>query len=178
MAAVSNIGMLDGAYFVGKNELLAWINSTRQLNLSKIEEAASGVVQCIRGDWQISKDGEMTSQEEAQGFHGSGIEGWVSVGCGFRYGRASQGVRDWGFELLILSTTMSSMKPRWSWSKFRATSLNKLGFFKSWSISMWCTSQGSVWWKVVHIWYLSMLTMAHSLTIYREIWCAIDRLLR
>ncbi|KAI4336012.1 hypothetical protein L6164_014591 [Bauhinia variegata] len=42
----SNIGMMDSAYFVGRNEILTWINSTLQLNLSRIEEAASGAVQC------------------------------------------------------------------------------------------------------------------------------------
>ncbi|WOK98904.1 microtubule-associated protein RP/EB family member 1C-like [Canna indica] len=42
----TNIGMMDSAYFVGRNEILAWINSTLQLNLSKVEEAASGAVQC------------------------------------------------------------------------------------------------------------------------------------
>lgn len=42
----ANIGMMDSAYFVGRNEILAWINSTLQLNLSKVEEAASGAVQC------------------------------------------------------------------------------------------------------------------------------------
>ncbi|CAA3007984.1 microtubule-associated protein RP/EB family member 1A isoform X2 [Olea europaea var. sylvestris] len=42
----SNIGMMDGAYFVGRNEILTWINARLQLNLSRVEEAASGAVQC------------------------------------------------------------------------------------------------------------------------------------
>ncbi|MED6220784.1 Microtubule-associated protein RP/EB member 1B [Stylosanthes scabra] len=42
----SKIGMMDSAYFVGRNEILTWINSTLHLNLSRIEEAASGAVQC------------------------------------------------------------------------------------------------------------------------------------
>lgn len=44
--AAANIGMMDGAYFVGRNEILTWINTTLQLNLSKVQEAASGAVQC------------------------------------------------------------------------------------------------------------------------------------
>lgn len=42
----TNIGMMDSAYFVGRNEILTWINNRLQLNLSRIEEAASGAVQC------------------------------------------------------------------------------------------------------------------------------------
>ncbi|XP_043712402.1 microtubule-associated protein RP/EB family member 1C-like [Telopea speciosissima] len=42
----TNIGMMDSAYFVGRSEILSWINSTLHLNLSKVEEAASGAIQC------------------------------------------------------------------------------------------------------------------------------------
>lgn len=42
----TNIGMMDSAYFVGRNEILQWINSTLQLNLTKVEETSKGAVQC------------------------------------------------------------------------------------------------------------------------------------
>ncbi|KAG5035472.1 hypothetical protein JHK85_010798 [Glycine max] len=42
----TSIGIMDSAYFVGRNEILSWINNRLQLNLSRIEEAASGAVQC------------------------------------------------------------------------------------------------------------------------------------
>ncbi|XP_062102644.1 microtubule-associated protein RP/EB family member 1C [Humulus lupulus] len=42
----TNIGMMDAAYFVGRSEILAWINSTLHLSLSKVEEACSGAVHC------------------------------------------------------------------------------------------------------------------------------------
>ncbi|GKB56695.1 microtubule-associated protein RP/EB family member 1C [Tanacetum coccineum] len=42
----TNIGMMDSAYFVGRSEILSWINSTLHLNLSKVEEACSGAVHC------------------------------------------------------------------------------------------------------------------------------------
>ncbi|CAN4082966.1 unnamed protein product [Withania somnifera] len=38
--------MMDGAYFVGRSEILSWINSTLHLNLSKVEEACGGAVHC------------------------------------------------------------------------------------------------------------------------------------
>ncbi|XP_074296328.1 microtubule-associated protein RP/EB family member 1C-like [Silene latifolia] len=42
----TKIGMMDSAYFVGRSEILAWINSSLQLNLSKVEEACAGAVHC------------------------------------------------------------------------------------------------------------------------------------
>jgi hypothetical protein len=36
--SANNIGMMDGAYFVGRNEILSWINTTLQLGLAKVEE--------------------------------------------------------------------------------------------------------------------------------------------
>jgi RP/EB family microtubule-associated protein len=42
----TTIGMMDAAYFVGRNEILSWVNSTLELSLSKVEEAASGAVYC------------------------------------------------------------------------------------------------------------------------------------
>ncbi|XP_024362664.1 microtubule-associated protein RP/EB family member 1A-like [Physcomitrium patens] len=42
----TTIGMMDAAYFVGRNEILSWVNSTLELSLCKVEEAASGAVYC------------------------------------------------------------------------------------------------------------------------------------
>lgn len=35
---------MDGTYFVGKTELLNWINSTLGLNLSKVEQVQAEIV--------------------------------------------------------------------------------------------------------------------------------------
>jgi len=41
-----NIGMMEGAYFVSKNDILKWINETLELNLTKIEQTAPGHIAC------------------------------------------------------------------------------------------------------------------------------------
>jgi microtubule-associated protein, RP/EB family len=43
---MSNIGIMDGAFFVGRKEILEWLNSTLKLNLTKIEQTAFGGVAC------------------------------------------------------------------------------------------------------------------------------------
>ena len=42
--ADGSIGMMDEAYFVGRREIILWINETLQLNISKIEQTANGCV--------------------------------------------------------------------------------------------------------------------------------------
>lgn len=42
----ANIGIMDGAYFVSRSDILSWINSTLNLNIVKVEEAASGAIHC------------------------------------------------------------------------------------------------------------------------------------
>ena len=34
----ASIGIMDSAYFVGRNEILTWINDRLHLNLSRVEE--------------------------------------------------------------------------------------------------------------------------------------------
>jgi RP/EB family microtubule-associated protein len=43
---MSNIGMMDGAFFVGRKEIVDWINDTLDLNLQKVEQTASGAIAC------------------------------------------------------------------------------------------------------------------------------------
>ncbi|CAM9285461.1 unnamed protein product [Hapterophycus canaliculatus] len=42
----TSIGMMDPAYFVGRKEILDWLNGYLCLNLSKVEETCSGAVAC------------------------------------------------------------------------------------------------------------------------------------
>eukprot|EP00619_Florenciella_sp_RCC1007_P004964 CAMPEP_0205925246 /NCGR_PEP_ID=MMETSP1325-20131115/17817_1 /ASSEMBLY_ACC=CAM_ASM_000708 /TAXON_ID=236786 /ORGANISM="Florenciella sp., Strain RCC1007" /LENGTH=54 /DNA_ID=CAMNT_0053293749 /DNA_START=25 /DNA_END=185 /DNA_ORIENTATION=+ len=46
MATDKAIGMMDNAYFVGRKEILDWINETLNLNTAKIEETCSGAIAC------------------------------------------------------------------------------------------------------------------------------------
>ena len=41
---MSNIGIMDPAFFVGKNVLLAWLNDFFQAGYSKVEQMSSGAM--------------------------------------------------------------------------------------------------------------------------------------
>jgi RP/EB family microtubule-associated protein len=45
-SADSAIGMMDAAYFTSRKDILDWLNATLELNLTKIEQTASGAVAC------------------------------------------------------------------------------------------------------------------------------------
>jgi microtubule-associated protein, RP/EB family len=38
--------MMDGAFFVGRKEIVDWINQTLNLNITKVEQTASGAIAC------------------------------------------------------------------------------------------------------------------------------------
>ena len=42
----STVGMMDPAFFVGRKEIIAWVNGLLGLNLTKVEQCASGAIYC------------------------------------------------------------------------------------------------------------------------------------
>ena len=40
------IGIMDGAYFVGRNELLSWLNALLEINYKKVEQISNGAAMC------------------------------------------------------------------------------------------------------------------------------------
>jgi RP/EB family microtubule-associated protein len=40
------IGIMDGAFFVGRKEIVDWINNTLELAIDRIEDTASGCIAC------------------------------------------------------------------------------------------------------------------------------------
>jgi hypothetical protein len=46
MAAGDTIGMMEGAFFVSRSELLSWINNLLKINMTKVEQMASGAAYC------------------------------------------------------------------------------------------------------------------------------------
>lgn len=44
--ANENFGMMEGAFFVSKNELLNWVNDLLQLHITKVEQMASAAAYC------------------------------------------------------------------------------------------------------------------------------------
>lgn len=43
---MANIGLMEGAFFVGRKEIMDWVNGTLELNLAKVEDTANGAVAC------------------------------------------------------------------------------------------------------------------------------------
>lgn len=70
-AADQSIAMMDGTYFVGRKEILDWVNGICGTNLSKVEQTCTGAVACqildsiypgkvpmSKVDWSANKDYE------------------------------------------------------------------------------------------------------------------------
>lgn len=46
-AADQSIAMMDGTYFVGRKEILDWINGVCQTSLTKVEQTCTGAIACM-----------------------------------------------------------------------------------------------------------------------------------
>ena len=54
--------MMDGAYFTSRKDILDFLNSTFDLNLSKIEQTASGAVACQLTEYLFPNSIPMVSE--------------------------------------------------------------------------------------------------------------------
>ena len=94
MAQGSNIGMMEGAFFVPRGELLDWINSLLELNVTKVEHLASGAAYCSvvdalfpgtvamsRVNWMARNDFEFVQNYKVlqQAFEKNGVDKWIDV---------------------------------------------------------------------------------------------------
>jgi len=46
MSSNGSFGMMEGAFFVSRSELLQWVNDLLQVNINKVEQMASGAAYC------------------------------------------------------------------------------------------------------------------------------------
>eukprot|EP01083_Nonionella_stella_P179463 637265_1 len=53
--AAESFGMMSAAYFVGKRELIEWVNNTLQLCIKKVEDCAGGAVYAQLVDYTLGK---------------------------------------------------------------------------------------------------------------------------
>lgn len=91
---MSAIGIMDGAFFVGRKEIVEWVNSTLDLNISKVEDAASGAIACqlldimypgsvpmSKVNWAANKDFEYVANYKLlqTGFVKNSIDKYIDV---------------------------------------------------------------------------------------------------
>ena len=43
---MANFGIMEGAYFIGRGELLTWVNEVFKFGMTRVEECATGAPYC------------------------------------------------------------------------------------------------------------------------------------
>jgi RP/EB family microtubule-associated protein len=89
-----SIGMMEGAFFVPKSDLLAWVNSTLQLEVKQIEQLGTGAIYCqlidamypgkiamARVNWRARNEWEFISNFKVlqQGFGKCKIQKYIDI---------------------------------------------------------------------------------------------------